>query len=88
MKYIYQNKLNKPCSQHDVVYGANKYLPRKTASDKVLFNNKFTIARNPYYDGYQRRLASVVEYFLDKKLRDATSHTGAGTISDDQQLTD
>ena len=51
-----------------MVYGAYKDLPRKTASDEVSFNNEFAIASNPYYDGYQRGLASVVEYFLDRNL--------------------
>ena len=35
--YIYQNKLDKACLQHDVAYGDFKDLPRRTASDKVLY---------------------------------------------------
>ena len=37
-----------------------KDLTNRTASDKVLHNKAFNIAKNLRYDGYQRRLASVV----------------------------
>ena len=48
--YIYQKKLDKTCFQHDVAYGDFKYLPRRTASDKVLPDKAFNIAKNPKYD--------------------------------------
>ena len=32
-RYIYQNKLDKACFQHDMAYGDFKDLPRRTASD-------------------------------------------------------
>ena len=47
-------------------YGDFKDLPRGTASDKVLCNIPFNIAKNPKYDGYQRGLASIVYRFFDK----------------------
>ena len=40
----------------------------KTASDKMLRDKAFNIAKNPKYGGYQRSLASIVYKFLDKKL--------------------
>ena len=40
-----------------------------TASDKVLRDKAFSIAKNPKYDGYQRRLASMVHKCFDKKLK-------------------
>ena len=43
-----------------MVYGDFKDLPRITASDKVLHDRAFNIAKNPKYDGYQRGLASIV----------------------------
>ena len=43
-----------------MVYGDFKDLPRITASDKVLRDRAFNIAKNPKYDGYQRGLASIV----------------------------
>ena len=44
-----------------------KDLKRRTASDKVLRDKAFNIAKNSKYDGYQRGLASMVNNFLDKK---------------------
>ena len=35
-RYIYGNKLNKACFQHDIAYGDFKDLARRTTSDKVL----------------------------------------------------
>ena len=46
-----------------------KDLPRRTASDKVLCDKAFNIAKNPKYDGYQRGLASMVYKFFDKKSK-------------------
>ena len=37
------------------------------ASDKVLRDKAFNIAKNPKYNGYQRGLASIVYKFFDKK---------------------
>ena len=40
--------------------GEFKDLNRRTAADKVLRDEAFNIAKNPKYDGYQQRLASMV----------------------------
>ena len=53
--------------QNDMAYGDFKDLTKRTASDKVLRNKAFNIAKNSKYDGYQRRLASMVYKFFDKK---------------------
>ena len=66
-RYIYQNKLDKACFQHDMAYGDFEDLTRRTASDKILHDKAFNIAKNPKYDGYDRRLASMVYKFFDKK---------------------
>ena len=66
-RYIYKNELDKACFTRDVAYGEYKDLTRRTASDKVLRDNAFNIAKNPKYDGYQRGLASMVYQFFDKK---------------------
>ena len=58
--YIYKNELDKACFQHDMVYGDFKDLARRIASDKVLRDKAFDIAKNPKYDGYQRGSASMV----------------------------
>ena len=65
--YIYKNELDKACFQHDMAYGDFKDLKRRTASDKVLRDKAFNIAKNPKYDRYQRELASKVYKFFDKK---------------------
>ena len=50
-----------------MAYGDFKDLAKRTASDKVLRDKAFNIAKNPKYDGYQRGLASMVYKFFDKK---------------------
>ena len=42
-------------------------LARRTASDKVLRDKAFNIAKNLKYDGYQRGLASMVYKIFNKK---------------------
>ena len=44
--YIYRNELDKACFQDDMVYGDFKDLARRTASDKVLRDKAFNIAKN------------------------------------------
>ena len=61
-KYIYRNKLDKTCFQHDMADGDFKELTRKTASDKVLRDKAFSIDKTPKYDGYQRGLSSIIFY--------------------------
>ena len=50
-----------------MAYRNFKHLKRRTASDNVLRDKPFNIGKNPKHDGYQRRLASVVYKFFDKK---------------------
>ena len=44
-RYIHQNELDKACFQHDMAYGAFKYLSRRTASDKVLVIKHFILLK-------------------------------------------
>ena len=67
-RYAYQNKLVKACFQHHMACGGFKDLTRKTASDKILRDKTFSIAKNPKYNGCQRGLASMVYNILIKKL--------------------
>ena len=57
-----------------MTYGAYKDLPRRTAYDKVLQKKSLTIDSNPQHDGYQRRLASLVSKYFDKKLVKSLLH--------------
>ena len=54
-----------------MAYGDFKDLEKRTASDKVLRDKAFNIASNPKFDGYQRRLASMIYKFLNKKSKDS-----------------
>ena len=49
-----------------MAYGDFKDLKRRTASEKVLRDKAFNIAKYPKYDGYQRGLTSTVYKFFDK----------------------
>ena len=51
-----------------MAYGDFKDLAKRTAADKVLWDKAFEIASDQKYDEYQRRLASMVYKFFDKKL--------------------
>ena len=64
--YIYKNELDKACFQHDMPYRDFKGLARRTASDKVLRDKAFSIAKSPNYYGYQRGIASMFCKFFDK----------------------
>ena len=48
-------------------YGDSADLAKRTASDKILRDKAFTIAKNPKYDGYQKGLASMIYKLFDKK---------------------
>ena len=67
-QHIYQNQLDKACFQHDLAYGDFKDLTRRTASDKILRDKAFNIAKNPKYNRYQRGLVSMVYKVFDKKM--------------------
>ena len=69
LQCIYQNELDEACSQHNMAwtYGGFKDPTRRTVLDKILRDKAFNIAKNPYYDGCQRDLASIVYKFFDKK---------------------
>ena len=43
------------------------YLTRRTASDEILRDKAFNIAKHPKYDGYQHRLASMVCNIFNEK---------------------
>ena len=50
-----------------MAYWDFKDLARRTASDKVLRDKPFNIAKNPKHDGYQRGFAPIVYKFFDKE---------------------
>ena len=60
----YQNELGKACLQHDMAYGDFYDLPRRTASEKLLRDKAFNIAKNAKENRKQRGLASMVYKFF------------------------
>ena len=50
-----------------MAYGDFKDLTRRTASDNILRDKAFNIAKTPKYGRYQRGLASMAYKFFDKK---------------------
>ena len=51
-----------------------KDLARRTASDEILRDKAFNIAKNPKYHGCQRARASMVYIFLIKRLKVVALH--------------
>ena len=50
-----------------MAFGDIKDLTRRTASDKILRDKAFNIAKIPKHDSYQRGLASMAYKVFDKK---------------------
>ena len=68
-KYIYRNELDKASFQHDMVYGDFKDLSRKKASDKLLKDKAFNIAKDTKYDGHAKVLLQWFIKVLIKRLK-------------------
>ena len=60
-----------------LAYGGFKDLTRKTASDKILRDKAFNIAKNPKHNGYQRGIVSMVYKFFDEKSASLADKSGA-----------
>ena len=60
-----------------MAYTGFKDLPRRTASDRVLRDKAFNIAKTPKHDGYQRDLSSMVYKFFHKKTPGSNTSGGA-----------
>ena len=58
-KILFKKKLDKACFQYVMAYVDFKDLAKRTASEKVLLDQVFNIAKNTKYDGYERDLASM-----------------------------
>ena len=63
-RYIYQNKLDKACFQHDMAYGDIKDLNRSTSADKLLHDKAFDIAKNTKSDGYMDLLQWSINFLI------------------------
>ena len=86
-RQIYKNELNKTCFLHDMAYADFKDLVKRTASDTVLRDKAFNIAKNPKYDGYQKvLLLSMVDKFFDKKKKNASGSGIKNEIKQNEQF--
>ena len=59
-----------------MAYDKTKDLVKRTEPDKILKDKAFESASDPKYDGYQRKLASMVYKFVDKKS------SGSGIVNE------
>ena len=50
-RYIYQNKLDKGCFQHDMSYRDFKDLASRTVSNKIMRDKAFNLDKNLKYGG-------------------------------------
>ena len=80
--FIFKNKLDKACFQHDMAYGKSKDLVKRTQSDNVLKDKAFKIVSDPKYDGYQRGLLSMLCKFFDKKSASLNKSSGTGILNE------
>ena len=75
-----------------MAYGDFKDLKKRTAAHKVLRDKAFNIAKDPKYDGYQRRVASMVYKFFDKKTKSSgvtlVNKSAIKSIPQNEQLAD
>ena len=67
-RYIYRNELDKTYFQHHMSYGDFKDLPRRAASDKVLGDKAFNIARIQNIMDIKEVLLLWFQKFLIKNL--------------------
>ena len=77
--YIYKDEIGIAFFQNDMAYGDFKVLARETASDNVLRDKAFNIAKNRKYNRYQRRLPSIFYNFFDKKSASLADKSAAGS---------
>ena len=85
--YVYKNELDKASFAHDAAYSGSKDLTKRTAADKILKNRAFNISKDQKYDGYQRRLVSMVYKFFDKKSAGSgVKHVNTKLTPQNQQL--
>ena len=73
-----------------MAYGDFNDLARRTASDIILRDKAFSIAKNPKYDEYEKGLTSIVYEFFDKKTASLTDKSALGSgiksVPQNQQL--
>ena len=74
---------NSRLAKHDIANGEYKDLHRRSATDKVLCNKAFAIARNLHLTDINEDSPEWYTKFLDNKYRDATAQPETGIVSKD-----
>ena len=74
--YISENELDKSCVPHDMAYGDFKDLTRRTASDKILRDKAFNIAKNP-------NMININVDFLQWFISFLAKKTSGGTVKNE-----
>ena len=69
-----------------MAYNKFKDLEKRTQSNIVLKNKAFEIASNPKYNGYERRLASMVYKFFLTKIKRIWLKRKSGEFLQNSQL--
>ena len=69
-----------------MAYRDFKDLTRRTASDKILRDKPFETAKNLKYDEYQKRLASMVYIFFDKKSALLVDKSASGRVIKNENM--
>ena len=69
LRYIFQNELDKACFQNDMAYRNFKDLTRRTASDKILRDKGFNIAKIENMMDIKVDLLKWFKNFLIKRLQ-------------------
>ena len=69
-RYIYQNKLDKDCFQHGIVYGDFKDLNRRMIPHIVLRDKAVNIATNPNYDDIN---VDLFQWFINVLIKKTAS---------------
>ena len=82
-RYIYQKELNKACFLPGRAFGDFKDSTRRIASDKILRDKAFNIAKNSKYDEYQRGPRSMFYNVFGK-----TTFGGAATLGNKSAMKD
>ena len=68
-----EKKLDKVCFQHGIAYGKCKDLTSRAASDKILCDNKFNIAKNPKYEKIQTEQLKMKIFMIKSLLKNYTN---------------
>ena len=81
--YVFKNELDNVCFVQDAAYSDKKDLTKRTIADKNLKNRAFDTPKDPKYDGYQRRLASMVYKCFDSKVSGSGAKLIPGNLADE-----